>query len=175
MGKGRVVVIIGGCVGVASVLLGLAVPALFSWYHIQLTGDTTGGLYLTAFGSVISDPTGADYEIAMLVLIGGIMVLAGTGLCIVGGATEIKVFGIIGGILMLIGPWLLIFDIMLEVSEYAKVVNDNYIDLLGGEEPIPILFGAEGVAGTQIFWGVWIGYFIANAGGILGLIGGALV
>ena len=170
MGKGKVVAIIGAIIGIASVLLSLAVPALFSWYHIQITGGYSGGLYLTGFGSVISDPSGADYEIAMFALMGGIMVLAGAALCIVGGATEIKPLGIIGGILMIIGPFLVVLDIFMEFSEYAEIVN-AYIDVFGGT----VFFGSESGGGTTIFWGLWIGYFMAIFGGILGLIGGATI
>jgi len=171
MGKGRVLAIIGAAIGAASVLLSLVAPALFSWYHIQVTGGGySAGLYLTAFGSIISDPSGADYEVAMFVLFGGIMVLAGAALCIVGGAAEIKPLGIIGGILMIIGPFLLVLDIMMEVSEYAELIN-LYIDYLGGT----ILFGSESAYGGTLIWGLWIGYFMAIGGGILGLIGGATV
>ena len=171
MGKGKVVAIIGAAIGIASVLLSLVVPALFSWYHIQITGGGySGGLYLTGFGSVISDPSGADYEIAMFALIGGIMVLAGAALCIVGGATEMKPLGIIGGILMIIGPFLVVLDILMEFSEYAEIVN-LYIDYLGGT----ILFGSASSGPTTIFWGLWIGYYMAIGGGILGLIGGATI
>ena len=173
MGKGKVVAIIGAAVGIASVLLGLAMPALFSWYRIEISGGGyTFGLYLTAFGGFIEDGmTAPTDEIVMLVLIGGILVLAGAGLCITGALTEQKVLGIIGGIAMIVGPTLLIFDLIGQMSEFAE-----FMDLMSGYYGKNIFFAVYSpYPGVSLMWGVWIGLFIAYAGGFIGLIGGATV
>ncbi|MFX1314777.1 MAG: hypothetical protein ACFE9T_02865 [Promethearchaeota archaeon] len=146
-------------------------PVLFSWYHLQLTGGYTGGLYLTAFGNSISDPSGLDLEMAMLVLIGGILVLVGAALCIFGAFTEKKPLGIIGGLVMIVGPLLLVMDLLLVISEFAEFMDTNWADPLNKS----IFFGTESGGGTTAVWGLWIGFYMAIAGGVLGLIGGASV
>jgi hypothetical protein len=172
---GRALAIIGAVVGLLSVLLGLAIPAIFSWYHIELSyGPFSGGAYLTAFGNLIEDdvslPSDAT-EMVTLVLVGGILVLAGAGLCIAGAATEQKPLGIIGGILMIIGPTMLIFDLMAQVSEFAQ-----FMDMIAGYYDKSIFFGSfSPYPGYSIMWGLWVGYFIAYVGGVLGLIGGAIL
>ena len=124
MGKGKIVAIIGAALGAASVLLSLAIPAFFSWYHIDFTGVYNAGLYLTAFGNLVEDGlTAPTDEVVMLVLIGGILVLAGAGLCIAGALTEQKVLGIIGGIAMIVGPCLLIFDLLGQMSEFSEFMD----------------------------------------------------
>ncbi|MFX0041976.1 MAG: hypothetical protein ACFE8L_03600 [Candidatus Hodarchaeota archaeon] len=173
MGKGRIIAIIGAAVGITSVLLSLLLPHLFSWYHYDI--DSPGGhfgMYLTAFGSVIDDmPYPVSLDMAMFVLIGGILVLAGAGLCIVGGATEMKVLGIIGGILMIVGPAMLVLDLVGQFSDFAEGIGDM-ADYYGGT----VFFGGHSPApGVGITWGLWIGYFMAIGGGILGLIGGTTI
>lgn len=176
---GRVLAIIGAAVGIAGVLLGLVIPILFSWYHVDLDLGLygTGDLYLTGLGTAISDPSGStlEDEIAFLVLIGGIMILVGAGLCIVNAATEMKVFGIIGGILMIVGPVFLIVDLLSVGSDFAEAI-DNTIEFLesavgGNYNPIWDSWSQYGYSAS---WGInWIGFSIPIAGGILGLIGGA--
>ncbi|MFX1322345.1 MAG: hypothetical protein ACFFAQ_11955 [Promethearchaeota archaeon] len=175
MGKGKVVAIIGAAVGVLSVILSLVLPALFSWYHLEVTGGGLSDyLYLTAFGTIDADitPLSAPDEIVILVLIGGILVLAGAALCIVSALTEQKILGIIGGIAMLLGPTFLIFDLLGQMSEFAEFM-DNVTTTLYDENIFFATFtpgpGINGVAG------LWIGFFMAYGGGILGLIGGATV
>lgn len=173
MGKGKIVAIIGAAIGIASVLLSLAIPAFFSWYRMELSGyGTTYGVYLTGFGTIVEDfpayyPVPTD--MITMVMIGGILVLAGAGLCIVGGATEMKVLGIIGGIVMIVGPTMLIFELMGEFSDFSEGLA-NMVDFYDKS----IFFGSVSPApGITRVWGLWVGYFIAYAGGVIGLIGGA--
>ena len=182
MGNGKFVAIIGGIIGIVFVLLSLVGGEFLSWYQfggeIDLGpyGSSSGGLYLTAFGNIISDPTGGpEYEIATLVLLGGIMVLAGAGLCIVGGATEKKPLGIIGGILMILGPMMIIFDLVGEVSEFSQFIND-----LSVAADSNVFFGSYSYDFYYIYyfdftWSLTIGFFITIGGGVVGLIGGALI
>ena len=94
------------------------------------------------------------------------MVIVGSIMCIIGGAAESKPLGIIGGILIIVGPLLLIVDLIIGFSD---------ISLL--ELAIPpgsnLIFGSESILGGTLSWGIWIGFFMAIAGGVLGLIGGA--
>ncbi len=180
MGNGKFVAIIGGIIGIVFVLLSLVGGKFLSWYQfsgeiVGIYGSSSGGLYLTAFGDIISDPTGGpEFEIATLVLLGGIMVLAGAGLCIVGGATEKKPLGIIGGILMILGPMMIIFDLVGEVSEFSEYIND-----LSTAYDSNVFFGSfsetYGYYSLDFTWSLTIGFFITIGGGVVGLIGGALI
>ncbi|MFX1410532.1 MAG: hypothetical protein ACFFA6_09280 [Promethearchaeota archaeon] len=171
---GKVLAIIGAVIGILSVVLAFAMPALFSWYHIDLSGaGYSGGLYVTAFGGImeegiLSSPTD---EIITLVLIGGILVLAGAALCIVSALTELKPLGLIGGILMILGPLFLIFDLMGQMSEFAE-----FMDSLATAYDSNVFFGSfSPYPGISFNWGIWIGFFLAIGGGVVGLIGGATV
>ncbi|MFX0041974.1 MAG: hypothetical protein ACFE8L_03590 [Candidatus Hodarchaeota archaeon] len=155
-----------------SVLLSLVVPEFFSWYHYEIDAGAYGsfGIYMTAFGTVVEDmPYAVSLDIATFVMIGGILVLAGAGLCIVGALTELKPLGIIGGVLMIVGPTMLIFDLVGEFSDFAEtiaLISDYY----GGT----VFFGSHSpYPGITFMWGLWVGYFIAYVGGVLGIIGGA--
>ena len=163
MGTGKIVAIVGAVVGILSVLIGLILPELFSWYRLSVPG---GGLYLTGFGTDIFDPSpGPDLEMAMLVLVGGILVIVGAVACLASAFVENKMIGILGGLLMIVGPLLLIVDVMLGMSEFMEYME------LSGDSGIELLFGSAGGAN----YGIWIGFFMAIGGGVIGLIGGALV
>jgi len=171
---GKVLAIIGAAVGLLSVLLGLAIPALFCWFRFDVSGAVTGGLYLTGFGTVMDEGVIAGYysfDMVMLVLIGGILVLVGAGLCITGAITEMKLFGIIGGIAMIVGPLLLVAEFMTVTSDFTE-----YVDLWAETFDKMTFFGSGSPGpGVTFIWGPWIGYFMAYFGATLGLIGGALV
>lgn len=172
MGKGKNIAIAGGAIGIASVLLSLVFPTYFSWYRREIQEETlwvsydiSAGLYLTALGILLENGITGPDEIVTLVLIGGVMVLAGAGLCLFAGIKEIKPFGIIGGILMILGPLMLIFDLIGEVSEFSKDMHDLYNN---------VFYGKYNLSADNIFvGGLHIGTAIPYVGGILGLIGGA--
>ena len=164
MGAGKIIAIIGAIVGILSVLLGLLLPELFSWYRLDVP---MGGLYLTGFGTNIADPSPSPVdEIAMLVLIGGILVIAGAVACVIGAFAEKKILGILGGLLMIVGPLLLLVDIMMGMSEFME-----FMESFTGDSGVDLLFGGVGPAD----WGIWIGFGMGIGGGVVGLIGGATV
>ena len=170
MGSGKIIAIIGAIVGILSVLLGLFLPELFSWYRLDIPG---GGLYLTGFGTNIADPSPSPIdEIAILALIGGILVIVGAIACLASAFTENKIFGLLGGLLMIVGPLLLLVDIMTGMSEFME-----FMELFtGGESGAGLLFDSYSPApGVTFSWGIWIGFFMGIGGGVVGLIGGALV
>ena len=101
----------------------------------------------------------------MLVLVGGILVIVGAFACLASAFVENKIIGILGGLLMIVGPLLLIVDVMLGMSEFMEYME------LSGDSGIELLFGSAGGAN----YGIWIGFFMAIGGGVIGLIGGALV
>ena len=169
---GKYLAIISAFVVILTVLLSLAIPALFSWYDFTISGGGySSGLYLTPFGTFIVNDYGSPDETVGLVLIGGIMVLTGAGLCIAGVVKEMKVLGIIGGILMIFGPTMLIYGLSGQVSDFAQTMNliattyDGNI-FYHNFNPSP---------GVSVILGIYYGYVIVYAGGILGLIGGASI
>ncbi|MFX1312388.1 MAG: hypothetical protein ACFFHD_07225 [Promethearchaeota archaeon] len=167
MGAGKVLAIIGAVVGLLSVILSFILPEL-SWFQYEISGmGLSGGIYLTGFGTylktgdVVSTP-----DTVMLMMIGGILVIVGSVLCIVCALTEKKVVGIIGGIVILLGPVLLIVDLLTGMSE----MSENILDIGSN---VNVFWDSYTDMGVTVSWNIWIGSFIALAGGVLGLIGGA--
>jgi len=178
MGKGKIIAIIGAVVGILSVVLSLVLPELFGWYrvHASVLG-VEAGYYLHGFGifdalnsALLPMPPGVD-EMVLLVMIGGILMIAGAVVCGLGAFVENKILGILGGLLMIVGPLLLLVDIMTGMSEFIE-----FVELFTGESGVGLLFGSTSPApGVTLSWGIWIGYFMGIGGGFVGLIGGALV
>jgi len=179
MGKGKIIAIVGAVIGALSVVLSLVLPELFGWYrtHVSVLG-VEAGYYLHGFGifdasnsALLPMPPGVD-EMVLLVMIGGILMIAGAVVCVLGAFVENKIFGILGGLLMIVGPILLLVDIMTGMSEFIE-----FVELFtGADSGIGLIFGTESPApGVTISWGIWIGFFMGIGGGFVGLIGGALV
>lgn len=175
LNPGRIVITTGAIIGILSVFLSAIIPELFSWYKIESYWMIyENGVYLTGFGTSISTGAYIAPELSILVLIGGMLVIGGSFLCIIIGAnesatTKLKVAGIIGGFLMLIGPILLIIDLVIGKSDFAR----NLVELrswAGGT-----LFEGTYVDIYTYTWGLWIGFFLVLAGGVLGLIGGIIL
>ncbi len=173
MGFGRIAAIIGAVVGLLSVILSLLLPELFCWYSYTVTNTTSlnkSGYYLTGFGTTISIPySTAISGIALLELIGGFLVIGGAIICIVGVTKESKKIGSIGGVLILLGPVLLLADFLIGISEYYEYVA--FIQSIAANKNI--LWDTVTSFGFTYAWNLWIGFFMAVAGGVLGTIGGA--
>jgi len=173
MGFGRIAAIIGAIVGLLSVILSLILPELFCWYSYTITNIFSlnkSGYYLSGFGTTITIPySSAISTIALLELIGGFLVIGGAIICIVGVTKESKKIGSIGGILILLGPVLLLVDFLIGISEYYEMVA--FIQTIPANESI--LWGTFRIMGDDYAWNLWIGFFMAVAGGVLGTIGGA--
>jgi len=167
MGAGKVIAIIGASISLASLFLSLFLPEWFSWYRASITdGSTTAGLYLTGFGNFISMGGFSPLtDIIYLTLIGAFVIMVGAILLIIGAAKEIKAMGIIGGVLTLIGPILLLSSLVVGIYDWQGLIGQPNV-FWGLEEVFP---------GLWLSWGVWIGFFMALVGGVLGLVGGATV
>lgn len=173
MGFGKIAAIIGASVGMLSVILSLLLPELFCWYSYTVTHEISlikSGYYLTGFGTTISIPSSTAISgIALLELIGGFLVVLGAVTCIVGVSKESKKIGSIGGILILLGPVLLLMDFLIGISEYYE-----YVEFIQSIIPNKsILWDSASSFGYAYAWNVWIGFFMAIAGGVLATIGGA--
>ena len=167
MGAGKVIAIIGASISLASLFLSLILPEWFGWYRASITdGITTVGLYLTGFGNFISTGLFPPLtDIIYLTLIGAFVIIVGAIILIIGAAKEIKAMGIIGGVLTLIGPILLLSSLVVGIYDWQGLIGQPNV-FWGLEEALP---------GLWLLWGVWIGFFMALVGGVLGLVGGATV
>ena len=68
MKVGKIIAIIGAVIGLASIILSFIVPELFSWYRYEVSGmGTSGGWYLTGFGTVTDIGNTSTMEISILV------------------------------------------------------------------------------------------------------------
>ena len=161
MGAGRIIAIIGGVLGILSIALFYVFPGLFSLWRIYGGGDS---INIGGFGSIAGTILGVDYgpESAddIILLLIGVLLVAGGVVAIVGGAVEVKFVGIIGGLIMLAGPIILSVELLLEIGFFEGFAPP-------GES---LLFGSIG----GVNWGIWISFFMGVGGGILGLVGGAL-
>ena len=178
MGKGKIIAIVGAVIGALSVVLSLVLPELFGWYrsHVSVVGLEAGyylhgfGIFDTSNSLLLPMPPGVD-EMVLLVMIGGILMIAGAVVCALGAFVEKKFLGLLGGLLMIVGPLLLLVDIMTGMSEFIE-----FLELFNGESGVGLLFGSTSPApGVTFSWGLWIGFFLAIGGGIVGLIGGATI
>ena len=171
MGFGRIAAIIGAIVSLLSVILSLILPELFCWYsYIVSSISSKSGYYLSGFGTTITIPySSAISTVALLELIGGFLVIGGAIICIVRVTKEDKKIGSIGGVLILLGPVLLLVDFLIGISEYYEYVA--FIQTIPANESI--LWGTFSIMGYDYAWNLWIGFFMAVAGGVLGTIGGA--
>jgi hypothetical protein len=166
MGAGKIIAIIGGIVGILSIALYHVLPEFFCLWRLEAGAALKvwiGGFGFTAgeTGGVGVDP---EYAEEILLLIIAILIVAGGALAIIGGLTESKLFGILGGVAMLAGSIGFIVGALIEYGTFEDLALA--IGLFGGEG---LLFGSAGGAD----WGIWIGLYMAIAGGVLGLIGGA--
>ena len=179
MGKGKIIALVGAVIGILSVVLSLVLPEFFGWYRAHIAGGgAEAGYYLHGFGIFdSSDPTllpmpGGVDEMVLLVMIGGILMITGAVVCALGAFVEKKILGILGGLLMIVGPLLLLVDILTGMSEFMEFMEVFSL----GESGAGLLFDSYSpIPGVTLSWGIWIGYFMAIGGGVVGLIGGALV
>jgi hypothetical protein len=169
MGFGKGLTIIGAILGIASIFLSFILPELFSWYRYEVSGmGTSGGYYLTGIGTVIDIGNTSTMTLSILGVVGGILLLIGSILGIVATVKESKGMGVLGGLLMLLAPLLLVVDFLIGMSELAEAIEFNMNIFLTRDWYWEDFFALV----TSYTWGLWIGFFLGTAGGVLGLIGG---
>lgn len=168
MGAGKIIAIIGGIVGILSIALYHVLPEFFCLWRLDagvLTKAWIGG-----FGFIDGEQGGSgldpEYTEEILLLIIAILIVAGGALAIIGGIAENKLIGILGGVAMLAGSITFIVGALIEFGYFEDMADG--IAFFGGEG---LLFGSSG----GVDWGIWIGLYMALAGGALGLIGGAII
>jgi len=165
MGAGKVFAIIGGVLGVLSVLLYYIAPDIISLW--RLDAPLIIRIYLGGFGAwsgeSLGTPFGPEYSNDIILMIVGILIIGGGIITFIAGVAGSKAVGILGGIILLAGPGLLLFELIAKLG----VFGETLIPLLGD---VNLMFGSIPGAAD---WGIGIGSFLAIGGGILGIIGGA--
>lgn len=174
METGKNLTLIGAILALITVLLSMVLPQFFGWYRVELTSlGITSGVYVTAMGTItqigsipFSSNGSGGFE-----FFGGLLFIIGAIICILGVAKESRVAGIIGGILMLLGPLPMILSLLTGGGNYSYIK-----EFLGVSTDVDLLWGTFTSTGPPIeiiSWGLWIGFFLALASGVLGIIGGA--
>ena len=165
MGAGKIVAIIGGILGILSIVLFHVLPEFFGFW--RLDAGAALKIWLGGFGFSGGEVGGIgvdpEYTEEILFLIIGVSVVAGGALAIIGGLVENKMIAILGGVVMLAGPILFIVGAAIEFGPF----EDLGAILPPGNN---LLFGSE-AGGT---WGLYVGTFLALGAGVLGIVGGAL-
>lgn len=167
MGAGKVFAIIGGVLGLLSVVLYYIAPEVICLW--RLDAGATVSVFLGGFGMMSGEVStisfGPDYADDIILMIVSILIIGGSVLTIIAGATGSKAVGILGGIISLAGPILLLFEIIAKMGIFGDTIGV----LLGD---VNLLFGTVPAVAE---WGIYIGSYLAIGGGVLGLIGGATV
>lgn len=175
MGAGRIIAIIGGIIGILSIALFFVLPEIFCFYRMEVTsifGDVS--TYLGGPGFASGTLMGVPYPPRLVanndifLILTGVLTLAGGIITLIGGAVNKKVVGIIGGLILLGGPLLLIASLFLELGTLGDLTA---VFTAFGQSPI---FGTYSDPTGTATWGIWIGFFMAIGGGVVGVIGGAL-
>lgn len=163
MGVGKVFAIIGGVLGVFSIVLFYVFPDLFClWRYF----DAIDPHYIGGFGVEVTDSyfythSTSTNDIALILV--GVLLVAG-GVAAFGGALgKFKNLCIIGGTLMLLGP--ILFSIEL-------VVRSNYFSVWEPVEYENLFWGSISYLNTSEYWNIGVSFYMGAGGGILGIIGG---
>lgn len=175
MGKEKVLLIIGGILGMLGVILSEFIPNVFGWYHF-LEGTNLGSdtYYVSGLGNVFTQISNyypkVAVDMSILMVLGGSMVMAGAFTCLGSSAKKLKNAGIVGGIGMLLGLLFFLIDLLAGISEFAQFVNGE-VDYFGLGS---VFSGHASNGGGYIYYEIWYGFYITLASGFLALIGGIL-
>ncbi len=173
----KYIAIIGAILGILVVVLFYLLPEVFCLWRIEATGAEYLKLYLGGFYSMAYSFTSwlsLDIEFIQtpdpLLFVVSILIAGGFVITLIGGLEGKRNTGIGGGITLLLGPILLMIALLTgmgtlfgELASILGMVGQN------------LLFGSVSAMGTTMSWGLGPGFFVALAGGVLGVIGGALM
>ncbi|KKK45777.1 hypothetical protein LCGC14_1132430 [marine sediment metagenome] len=166
MGVGRFIAIIGGVLGVLSMVLFYFLPEIFNLWRFVDEGSNVF-IYIGGFGSWYLDAGfnfGIRFNEDIFLLIVSLLIVGGSMLTIIAGVKGSKILGILGGVILLAGPALFILEIITKIGIIGEILG--LIPALGS---FNLLFGNFSGA----VWGFWISSFLTIGGGILGIVGGA--
>jgi hypothetical protein len=166
MGAGKVLAIIGGVLGVLSVVLYYIAPEILNLWRLDSTLWSVR-VYIGGFGAWSGEWLAIPFPIAysedFILMIISVLIIGGSIITFISGIVESKVVGILGGIILLAGPTLLLVEIIAKLGIFGDII----VPLMGD---VNLLFG--NIPGSAD-WGIGISSYLAIGGGILGIIGGA--
>lgn len=156
----RFIALIGGLLGLVAVLIGL-IPSEISWWYVKET-IANNAAYLNAFG-YFTDMNGEvrfidDY----LILISGLIFLAGSILIMYGAFKEQKGIAIISAVLMIVG--LVLFCVALNANaDWGNV--ETFLSWMDNQSSV--------FYGEWAFWrwGLGIGFYLGAVGAGIGIVG----
>ncbi len=168
MGVGKVFALIGGVLGVLSVVLYYIAPEILSLWRLD-DPMLLVRVYFGGFGAWSGEdfgvPFSPQYSGDIILMIVSVLIIGGGVITFIAGVAESKTVGILGGIILLAGPTLLLVELIAKLGVFGDILIPlmGDVNLLAGNIP--------GVAD----WGLGIGSYLAIGGGILGIIGAATV
>ena len=170
-------IMIGAILSLLSILLGMIIPQLLSWYSIEYfeshphTGAAifTYGTYITGLGVLYI--TGASpilIGFVILELIGGILVVLGSIGCFFSNLIQSKKVGIFSGILMILGPIIFLIDLLIGMTIINDLVGFSEVDSISGT----LFYGKASYYSldSSLHYNIGLGFFICSIGGIIALI-----
>jgi len=160
----KFIAVIGGILGIIAVLIGL-LPSEVSWWYVKETVFNNAE-YLNAFGYYTDYNGQVSFVDDYLILISGIIFLAGSVLIMYGAVKEQKGIAIISGVLMIVG--LVLFCVALNANENWDAVAP-YLDWLDNQSTV---FYGEFLIWR---WGLGIGFYLGAVGAVIGIIGALVV
>ena len=178
----KYIALVGAILGILTVILFYLLPEIFCLWRIEAKGTENLRLFLGGFYSMAyaTSPLAIEQGVLFLkfiqtlepiLLIVSILIAGGFVITLIGSIEGKRNTGIGGGIALLFGPILFMIALLTgmgtlfgELASTLGLVGQN---LLYGKiyEPYIIL----------ITWGLGPGFYVVLAGGILGVIGGALM
>lgn len=168
----KFIAILGGIVGLIAILIGLF-PSDASWWTIR-TQNLDLAYYLNPFGFFTNQDNQTSPSIDSLILLSGLIFLAGSVLIIYGGYKESKGIALLSGILMIIA--LVLFCIVLNTKTNWGDVDSNLSFL---DDQTNLLFGSISIVVFIILetvnWSLGIGFYVAAVGAGIGIIGAVVM
>lgn len=169
-GTGKILIVIGGILGIMSILLYFISPSLGSWWTVVLDpiiGNDQHS-YLNVFGQFQDQESfnPDDLLLGFMGILVAILVILGSILGFITLGNQSKAIGILGALLIIGG--IVVFLIGLNnVEAFQDIISG--LEFLSGDE-YTVFFGSASFVNTWT-WYLSVGFFLAAFAGILILIG----
>jgi len=169
----KIVVIIGGIIGIFAALLWLFEPSL-GWWEVNVEnylGLFDGSGYINAFGYATNTANDNTEFHGPLLLLGGILFLVSSIVAILSALKENKSISILSAILLATGLGLFCYGLVV-IEDFENILEG--LNFLTGEE-YTIFFGEEDLGGFGDWtWRLGNGFFIGIGAFVVTLIGALL-
>ena len=166
----KVVVIIGGVIGIFAALLWVFEPSL-GWWEVTVDAIVNGAGYISPFGYGSNTANNNIEFHGPLLLIGGILFLVASIFAILSAIKEKSSFAILSAILMVGGLGLFCYGLVV-IEDFENILAG--LDFLTGADHT-VFFGSVnlGILGFWA-WRLGNGFFIAIGAFVVTLIGALL-